>query len=75
MSTLEVSYQIIFVNQTSKEMQNAGLFVVKSIIPDFLPMTFGEGNLRISVENINKSRKLLGLDEIQSFMPKPHPFP
>ena len=73
--TLADYERIIFVNQTSKEMKNAGLFVVKSIIPDFLPMTFGEGNLRISVENINKSRKLLGLDEIQSFMPKPHPFP
>lgn len=73
--TLADYERIIFVNQTSKEMKNAGLFVVKSIIPDFLPMTFGEGNLRISVENINKSRKLLGLDEIQSFMPIPHPFP
>lgn len=66
---------IIFINQTSKTMAESGLYVIKTIIPDFLPMTFGEGNLRISIENINKSRKILGLEEVESYNPKPHPFP
>ena len=56
-------------------MADNKLFVVKAIIPEFLPMTFGAGNLRISLSNINKSRKLLNLDGICQFNRRPHPFP
>ena len=74
-TTLKDYKRIIFANLTSKEMADNKLFVVKAIMPEFLPMTFGAGNLRISLSNINKSRKLLNLDVICQFNRRPHPFP
>lgn len=73
--TLKGYKRIIFVNLTSKEMSSRGLYVVKAIIPEFLPMTFGDGNLRINLDYINKSRAELGLDKISSYSSRPHPFP
>ena len=73
--TLKDYKRIIFANLTSKEMADNKLFVVKAIIPEFLPMTFGSGNLRISLPNINKSRKLLNLGSIYQVNRRPHPFP
>lgn len=73
--TLKDYKRIIFANLTSKEMADNKLFVVKAIIPEFLPMTFGSVNLRISLPNINKSRKLLNLGSIYQVNRRPHPFP
>lgn len=66
---------ILIVNQTSQEMKSNNLFVVKAIIPGFLPMTFGRKSLRISMDTINNLRQNLGMESLTNINSKPHPFP
>ena len=64
---------VIFINQTTPEMQLMKIYCCKILIPGLLPMTFGAKNARISRKRINelekKERRSLGINFV------PHPFP
>ena len=65
--------RVIFINQTTPEMQLMKIYCSKILIPGLLPMTFGAKNARISrkrIDEIEKMEKgLLSMNFI------PHPFP
>ena len=70
------SYPMIyFANLTSNFMAKNNLYVTKAIVPGFLPMTFGEKNLRISLDMINKVRLENNQTALDSINYRPHPFP
>ena len=64
---------VIFINQTTPEMQLMRIYCSKILIPGLLPMTFGAKNARISRQRIKelekKERRFLGINFT------PHPFP
>ena len=64
---------VIFINQTTPEMQLMNIYCSKVLIPGLLPMTFGAENARVSKKRINelekKERRSLGINFA------PHPFP
>ena len=64
---------VIFINQTTPEMQLMKIYCSKILIPGLLPMTFGAKNARISKKRIDeiqkKERRHLGINFA------PHPFP
>lgn len=66
---------IYFANLTSERMNKLQLHVVKAIIPGFLPITFGQDNLRIDLEDINTIRRNKNLEPLNSINRRPHPFP
>lgn len=64
---------VIFINQTTPEMQLMKIYCCKILIPGLLPMTFGAKNARVSLKRIKelekKERRSLGINFT------PHPFP
>ncbi len=64
---------VIFVNQTSPEMQLMKIYCSKILIPGLLPMTFGAKNARISRKRIDEIEKMEKRHLRTNFIP--HPFP
>lgn len=64
---------VIFINQTTPEMQLMKIYCCKILITGLLPMTFGAKNARVSRKRIKelekKERRSLGVNFA------PHPFP
>lgn len=71
---------VIVVNQTTPELEEAGLYACKAIIPGMLPMTFGHHFRRIiGLDRLFRVPMELGYSRypstIEQLNPYPHPFP
>lgn len=75
---LEYYPDVLFVNQTLSDLERAGVYCVKAILPDALPMTFGHVNRRVRgcqrlQRYLNSALAIGQIHVTDGFLP--HPFP
>ncbi|RUS43888.1 TOMM precursor leader peptide-binding protein [Cohnella sp. AR92] len=75
----ELGLDVVAVDQTAPELTDEGLFVVKTIIPGMLPMTFGHSfRRRVGLERLFRIPMELGYSDrsltVDRLNPHPHPF-
>jgi hypothetical protein len=59
------------VNLTPPDMQELGLYTARAIIPDYVPISFGHGERRLSLQRL---RHYVGRDvTLDDVNPLPHP--
>lgn len=66
---LEVHPDVVFVDLTSPGLRALGLHAVRAVVPDLLPMTWGQQSRTLGCQRLLKKRPTGPFSEI------PHPFP
>jgi len=76
---IDAGFDVIVVDQTMPELERAGVACVKTIVPGFLPMTFGHANRR--TDGMPRLAGQVRLPYVSALTDKreigalPHPFP